>query len=113
MSIAGRWRLVEMDLWEADVLDLDGPAFIELEPRHTGSLGFIAVTGSVDWRPVLREGRLGAEFTWDGFDEGDPVSGRGWAALEEDGSLRGHIWFHLGDDSGFKAVRAAEWGERQ
>ena len=32
---------------------------------------------------------------------------RGWAALEADGSLRGHIYFHLGDDSGFSAIRAA------
>ena len=30
------------------------------------------------------------------------------AALEEDGSLRGHIYFHLGDDSGFRAVRAED-----
>jgi len=45
------------------------------------------------------------EFTWEGNDESDPASGRGWAALEEDGSLRGHIYFHLVDDSGFRAVR--------
>jgi hypothetical protein len=30
---------------------------------------------------------------------------RGWAVLEDDGSLRGCIFFHLGDDSGFTAVR--------
>lgn len=24
-----------------------------------------------------------------------------WAVLEQDGSLSGHIYFHLGDDSGF------------
>jgi hypothetical protein len=45
---------------------------------------------------------------WEGNDESDPASGRGWAALEEDGSLRGHIYFHLGDDSGFRAVRAED-----
>jgi hypothetical protein len=44
----------------------------------------------------------------EGNDESDPASGRGWAALEEDGSLRGHIYFHLGDDSGFRAVRAED-----
>jgi hypothetical protein len=43
-------------------------------------------------------------MTWDGTDEGDRVSGRGWAQLEPDGSLRGHISFHAGDDSGFRAV---------
>jgi hypothetical protein len=54
------------------------------------------------------DGRLCVEFTWEGNDESDPASGRGWAALEEDGSLRGHIYFHLGDDSGFRAVRAED-----
>lgn len=34
-----------------------------------------------------------------------PPVGRGWEVLEGDGSLRGHIYFHLGDDSGFRAVR--------
>ena len=70
--------------------------------------------GSVDWRPVPHDGRPGAEFTWDGFDEDNPASGRGWVVLEEDGSLRGHIYLHLGDDSGFKAVRAGdELGRRR
>jgi len=73
MSIAGRWRIVEMDLWEQETLDLVGPAFVELAPQQTGSLGFIAVEGSVDWRPVRRDGRPGAEFTWNGFDEDDPA----------------------------------------
>ena len=110
-SIAGRWRIVEMDLWDGDALDLCGPAFIELAGRRTGSLGFIAVEGSVDWRPVDHDGRPGAEFSWEGFDEDAPASGRGWVVLEEDGSLRGHIFIHLGDDSGFRATRAGRPGK--
>jgi len=31
--------------------------------------------------------------------------------LEEDGSLRGHIFIHLGDDSGFRATRAGRPGK--
>jgi hypothetical protein len=52
----------------------------------------------------------GVEFSWEGNDESDPASGRGWAVLEEDGSLSGRIFFHLGDDSGFTAVREATEG---
>lgn len=37
-------------------------------------------------------------------NEGDQVSGRGWAALTEDGGLTGHLFFHLGDDSGLRAT---------
>jgi hypothetical protein len=95
-----------MDLWDQEALDLIRPAFIEFATQRTGRLCFIAVEGSIDWREMQRDGRSGVEFTWEGRDEDDPASGRGWAMLEEDGSLRGHLYFHLGDDSGFQAVRA-------
>jgi hypothetical protein len=52
-----------------------------------------------------RRAALCVEFTWEGSDEGDQVTGRGWAILAEDGTLNGRIFFHLGDDSGFHAVR--------
>lgn len=32
--------------------------------------------------------------------------GAAWAALETDGSPSGHVYFHLGDDSSLRAVRA-------
>jgi hypothetical protein len=44
-------------------------------------------------------------FSWDGEDEMDPVSGRGWAIINEDGQLVGRLYFHDGDDSGFTAER--------
>lgn len=37
-----------------------------------------------------------------------PRAGRGWAVLEQDGSLSGRIYFHLGDDSSFCAVRVED-----
>jgi len=89
-----------------EAVDLLGPAFIQFGKNRTGSLRFIAVEGWMDWREGHRDERSSLEFTWDGNDEGDHASGRGWAALEEDGSLRGHIYFHLGDDSGFRALRS-------
>ena len=36
---------------------------------------------------------------------------RGWAILADDGSLQGHLYFHLGDDSGFRAVRVGQESE--
>ena len=103
MSLVGRWQIVEMELWEQEDVDLVGPGFIELDRDHRGSLGFIAVEGDVDWREASRDGRPGVEFSWEGHDDGDRASGRAWAVREDDGSLRGHIYFHLGDDSGFRA----------
>jgi hypothetical protein len=103
-DVTGRWRILEMDLWDQDALDLVAPAFIEFSPDHTGEFGFIVVTGWIDWRRAGAE-RHGVEFSWEGTDEGDQVSGRGWAERHNDGVLRGHIYFHLGDDSSFRAER--------
>ena len=52
-----------------------------------------------------RDGTACAEFSWEGFDDGSPASGRGWAALGTAGRLVGHIFIHKGDDSGFVAER--------
>jgi len=45
----------------------------------TGRFGFIAVEGYLDCRDTEPDGRPGVEFTWEGSDDGDPASGRGWA----------------------------------
>ena len=103
-DFTGRWRILEMDLWDRDALDLVAPAFIEFSPDQTGEFGFIVVTGWIDWRRA-GTGRSGVEFSWEGTDEGDQVSGRGWAELHNDRVLHGHLYFHLGDDSGFRAER--------
>lgn len=44
------------------------------------------------------------EFTWQGFDEGTELAGRGHADIV-DGELHGHLFIHRGDDSAFRAVR--------
>jgi hypothetical protein len=105
MTITGRWRIAEMELWDSEDVDLSGPAFIEFGEDGLGSFGFIAVQGQMDCREAARDGRPGMEFSWEGSDEGDLANGRGWVVLEDDSSLRGRIFFHLGDDSGFTAVR--------
>lgn len=33
-----------------------------------------------------------------------PTSGRGWATLVADGTIEGRIFFHMGDDSSFRAI---------
>jgi hypothetical protein len=103
MGLKGRWRIVEMELWDEDAIDLVGPAFIELRDDDQGSFRFIAVEGWMDVRDVERDGRPGIEFSWDGNDEMDPASGRGWATVAADGMLEGRIFFHMGDDSWFRA----------
>lgn len=104
-TLRGKWRIIEMDLWDAEAIELLGPAFIEFNGR-TGSFRFIAVECSMDVRSPAERTKHDAEFSFEGFDDCDTTSGRGWASLAEDGSLTGRIYFHMGDDSGFRAVPA-------
>ncbi len=92
-----------MDLWDRETIDLDGPAFIELNERG-GQFRFIAVEGHMDCRSDVHDGKRRIAFTWDGRDDCDATYGRGWIVVETDGSLKCHIYFHHGDDSGFVAV---------
>ncbi len=104
-KLTGRWRIDWMEVWGKDAIDLLGPAFIEFDDDVLGEFRFIAVTGHMHCDYGEREGKPGVEFSWEGNDEMDPVTGRGWAVLEPDGQLKGRIHIHLGDHSAFTATR--------
>jgi hypothetical protein len=72
MSLIGRWRIVELDLWDREAIDLLGPAFIEFHPDRTGRFRFIAVEGYLDCRDTKRDRQPAVEFTWDGDDDAYP-----------------------------------------
>lgn len=92
-AVAGVWRIVEMELWDRDDLDLVGPAFIEFAPDQTGRFSFVAVEASLDYRATARDSRPSGEFSWEGNDECDHVTGRGWAVLADDGHAgRSHLF---------------------
>ncbi len=92
MRIAGGWRITEAEPWDCDALNLVAPAFIEFtEDGSSGSFGFVAVQGEMDCREVERDGRPGVEFSWEGNDECDPASGRGWAGLGGRLAVRTHL----------------------
>ena len=105
LSIAGRWRITEMELWDQEAMDLVEPAFIEFGEDETGDFGFIAVRGSMDCRDAPRDGRPGVEFSWEGNNDRDPGCGRGWAKLHPEAGIEGRLFIHQGDDSWFKANR--------
>jgi hypothetical protein len=111
-SFTGHWRIVSMDEWDEDYLNEEVQAFLEFGPSHTGQFQFGYVHGEIDYRVTTRDGKPAVEFTWDGNDESDPAQGRGWAVLEGE-ELRGEIFFHLGDESGFVAKGAAEKPKRK
>ena len=96
----GKWRILEMDQWDLDYVDLEEAAHITFEKKGSGGFHFGCVDASLDWRYDDSLDRL--DFTFEGSDEGDEVSGRGWAKIEGK-QMVGLIVFHLGEESGFKA----------
>jgi len=104
-SFPGCWRIVEMEQWDMDYIDMESPGHITFKKDGTGQFHFGCVDAGLDWSFDPRRER--AEFTFSGFDEGDEVSGRGWARVKAP-RMEGCLAFHLGDKSGFVAAKAAE-----
>lgn len=83
--LTGTWGIVDMQLCDADALDLLGPAFIEFNTDDHGEFQFIAVRGSMDVRFESRR------------------AGHGPNSLGTASSLVGRVFFHMGDDANLRA----------
>ncbi|MCC6890401.1 MAG: hypothetical protein IT536_17895 [Hyphomicrobiales bacterium] len=99
--LIGKWRITAMELWDAEFIDMVEPGYVQFDAGGGGQFVFGAVQGGLD----CRYGKAGLRFTWAGFDEMDQASGDGEAQLADDGTLKGTIRFHLGDESSFRARR--------
>src|SRR5690606_31472282 len=88
-AFAGRWRIVEMDNWDNDFLDLVEKAHLSFKGAADGEIAFGALKGFLDVRYGARDGSACAEFSWEGQDENDPACGRGWAAIGTAGRIVG------------------------
>ncbi len=104
-AFTGSWRITDMELWDEEARDLLGPAHIKFASDGGGEFRFIAVQGWMDCRFGRNDAKPLVEFSWQGSDELDEASGRGWAVIEGSGELTGRIFFHQGDDSAFTATR--------
>jgi hypothetical protein len=99
--LKGKGRIVKMALWDKDFLDMMEPAYIAFDGKAGGEFAFGCVTAGIHCRKTSTS----VDFTWEGNNEMDEASGDGWAEIQKDGSLKGEIRFHNGDDSTFKAHR--------
>ena len=93
-----------MELWAADFIDLEVPGHVTFADEQGGEFQFGLVRGWMDCR--YEKARARVEFSWEGADDADDARGRGWAELDGD-HLRGRIFIHRGDDSGFVATKQA------
>jgi hypothetical protein len=95
-AFVGRWRIVEMDNWDGDFLDLVEQAHLTFKGKSDGEIAFGALKGFLDVRYGARDGSACAEFSWEGHDDNDPTWGRGWAMIGTAGRLVGHFYIHNG-----------------
>ena len=102
---SGKWRIFEMEMWDQDFIDLEIEGHFTFEKDELGSFQFGLVQGQLDYRIEDIDGLERLEFSWEGSDENDPASGRGWVIIEGD-LINGKIYFHLGDSSWFKAKKS-------
>lgn len=99
--LAGKWRIAGMELWDREFIDLLGAGYITFDDEGIGEFRFGAVTGVLD----CSHAKASIHFTWEGNDEMDEASGDGYAELHDDGSLKGEISFHHGDESSLIATK--------
>jgi hypothetical protein len=101
----GKWLIVEMEAWDQEYVNMEVPGHFTINKDGTGHFQFGLVQGEMDCHMELVEGRERTEFSWEGQDELDPARGRGWAVIENN-ELHGRIFFHMGDNSAFRARRS-------
>ena len=101
----GTWHIYEMEEWDEDYFNEDVQAYITIEPNNDGHFQFGFVCGEIDGRVVdYAEGKR-FEFTFEGNEECDQVSGFGWVRIKEKDALEGEFRFHRGDSSTFSAKK--------
>lgn len=99
----GLWRITEIQGFDADYIDLCGPAKLKITTRGWGIVNFGAVDAEIDCKMDDLDERV-VRFSFEGRDEGDPIYGRGYCVVDGD-QMTGRIFRHLGDEFGFKASR--------
>ncbi|MFH1007051.1 MAG: hypothetical protein V1800_06035 [Candidatus Latescibacterota bacterium] len=100
----GKWRIVQMEKWDHEYIDLVFPGNLTLTKNEMGSLHFGAIDADLDFRSEPFEDGVRIDFSLEGEDDGSPVSGRGWAKVTE-GKMKGRIFFHFGEESDFVAAQ--------
>lgn len=102
----GKWNISEMEQLDSEYINEEEDAYFEFGKGNQGDFHFGCVQGSMDCEIETVDGKPRIAFSWDGTEEMDETSGRGWALVEDTGTLSGKLFFHMGDSGWFKAKRA-------
>ena len=105
-AFAGRWRIVEMDVWDNDFLDLVEEAHHHLRGqvgrrdrlRRAQAASSMSATARATVRPAPSSPGKGSTRT-------TPPAVADGSCIGTAGRLVGHFYIHNGDDSGFVCER--------
>jgi len=104
-NFIGKWYISEMEMWDKDYIDAEVRGYILFNEDGSGEFQFGYVHGFMNCKYTIKDNDEDiVEFTWEGNNECNLASGRGYAKLSEN-SIIGEIYIHNSDDSEFKAIR--------
>jgi len=98
----GLYKIVEMELWDKDAVDLMAPTGISIQGKK-GKLHFIGFDGQMD----IKRAKERYLFTWISNNESEPASGYGNFTRSGD-NLTGRIYMHDSYDTSFIAVKVPQ-----
>jgi hypothetical protein len=105
-KFVGLWRIIELQGYDSDYVDLCGPAKLKITTRGGGQINFGAVEAEIDCKMDDLDERV-LRFTFEGGDEGDQIFGRGYCLVDGD-QMTGRMFRHFGDEFSFKAKRLSK-----
>lgn len=107
MTFVGNWHIYEIEKWNEGSDNIGIQPYIEIDSNNQGEFQFGSVTGGLDGQVVFdAERKQRWEFTWEGSNELDPISGSGWVRIKGPDILEGELRIHQGSRSKFLAKRA-------
>ena len=98
----GKWRIISMDQWDQDYIDLIEPGYIAFNENGLGSLHFGCISADIDYRINSNSQDNILEFSFAGKDENNAICGRG-TVRHISNQLTEDLFIHHGDESAFIA----------
>ena len=100
-TITGHWRIIWMEEWDQDYIDLVDPGFIKISSDGSGEFLFGVVSGGFHINPNA----VHFHSNWEGSMECDEARGSIDGNINQDGKLVGSISFWDGDESEYQAIK--------
>ncbi len=107
------WRIRAVGDFTRERIDAGGRAVISFDRRGYGTLKFCGIEAEMDCRYIVRPRSNVVEFSLVGFEDAEPISGRGWAHVLRTGGMTGHLFLHRGSDLPFSAIRLRQRTRRK